>query len=116
MSYPDVDNNSALDDSLECNTVLNMYWKPFVSVAWFHFIVFQIAMECDKRLSPDPLCPYSDIDFEAWYWRIHAAVLDVFICIWVLILIRLSRADQSASTKKVMETCLQLSKLIQLSV
>ena len=100
-SNVDIEMNLASDDVFEVKSLLSNYWKPFVVTAWVHFIVFQVALECNRRLSAEPICPYSDIDSDAWYWRVHNGILDAFISLWVLLAFKLLRADKSPMTKKV---------------
>lgn len=89
------DHNSRMDlDNIGNNSVLHRWWKQISIVAWSFFIIFQIAIGCDRYLSTQPLCPYTDKDYPDWYWYTCFSCLGGFILIWLVLAIKLFQLER----------------------
>ena len=74
---------------LKADGALNKWWKVLITIGWSFFITYEMTIMLNQLYSSSPLCPFSDLGFDAWYWNSLYLCLGGFAMIWLALLCRI---------------------------
>eukprot|EP01041_Mallomonas_annulata_P018180 gene18180-36985_t len=67
------------------------WWKQACALTWIIFALYEVGIGYDYFFSGNPLCPFTDIKYDPWYWHTNFAVLGGFCLIWLMMLLKVTQ-------------------------
>ena len=83
-----------MSSSVPSNSILYRWWFTASLSTVSFFVFYQILILIDQKYSANPLCPYEDKHYGAWYWSINYSVCGAFGITWIMLVLKIFQSNK----------------------